>query len=194
MIARAIDEAAKAIRDKRRRVIECLALGALCSLLAWAALGGSPRLALALAVGAGVEILLALFAFASRRGLISRLALEPDAYAIPEVESYGKALTQPRYRAQLAEGIRSMVRDAFRPGNLYLGHRVARYRRELEALARDLISPAVRVHPVSVARCRRLLTEAAESPLYNPQLPEEELAVILRRIRAGMQRDADNPE
>lgn len=99
---------------------------------------------------------------------------------------YGKTLTKPRQRALLADGLRTMVRDALRPGNLYLSDRVTRYARDLEALARDLRCPAVRVHPASVARCRRLLTEGAESPLYNPRLSEEELEVILRRIRSGM--------
>ena len=63
-----------------------------------------------------------------------------------------------------------------------------RHARELEALARDFRSPAVRVHPASIARCRRLLTEAAESPLYNSRLTEEDLDTILRRIRAGIKR------
>jgi len=34
----------------------------------------------------------------------------------------------------------------------------------------------------------RLLTEAAESPLYNPRLTEEDLDTILRRIRSGIRR------
>jgi hypothetical protein len=40
---------------------------------------------------------------------------------------------------------------------------------------------------VSVARCRRLLTEAAESPLYNPNLRGEDIPQIVRRIKAGIQ-------
>jgi hypothetical protein len=188
MIARAIDEATATIRDRRRRALESGGLGALCGLLAWLALESSSRLALALTVGTAFELILAVALILARRGLISRLALEPDAYCIPEVEAYGKILTKPRQRALVADGLRSMVRDAGRRGVLYLPDRVMRHARELEALARDFRSPAVRVHPASIARCRRLLTEAAESPLYNPRLTEEDLDTILRRIRSGIRR------
>jgi hypothetical protein len=186
VIARSIDDAAESISRKRRQALEAAILAAICGLLAFAALGSSVRLAFALAAGAAFEVALSLASLVSRRCLIARLALEPDAYCIPEVEAYGKALTRPKHRAQLADGLRSMVRNALRPGNLYLPDRVLRHARDLEALARDLRSPAVRVHPASVARCRRLLTEAAESPLYNPRLSEEDLEAILRRIRSGM--------
>jgi hypothetical protein len=191
LIARAVDEAAAKLRDRRRRALEAAALGAGSGLVAGGALDGSPRLTVALLAGAGFEVLVLVWAMVSRRCLIATLAVEPDAYSIPEVEAYGQGLTKLRQRRILAEGIRSMVKDAFRPGSLYLGDRVARYARDLEAVARDLLSPAVRVHPVSIARCRRLLTEGSESPLYNPNVPEEELDGILRRIRAGMQREID---
>jgi hypothetical protein len=188
LIARSIDEAAEAISSKRRQSLESAALAIVSGLLALAVVGASGRLAVALAAGAAFELLLSATSLLSRRGLIARMSLEPDAYCIPEVVAYGKALTKPKKRAQLADGFRTMVRDALRPGALYLPDRVLRHARELEALARDLRSPAVRVHPASVARCRRLLTEAAESPLYNPRLSEEDLEVILRRIRSGMHR------
>jgi hypothetical protein len=187
LIARALDDAAERIRDKRRRVFESVLLAAACGLLTWLALGPRPALAYSLAAGAAFEALVALWALLSRRGLIARLALEPDAYAIPEVEAYGASITRPRQLAILARGIRSMVRDALRPDSLYLGDRVIRYARELEAVARDLVAPGARVHPSSVARCRRLLTEAAESPLYNPKLPAEDIPQIVRRIRAGIE-------
>jgi hypothetical protein len=186
VIARSIDEAAESISQKRRQAFESVGLAVLCGLLALAAFGTSARLSCALMAGAAFELVLSVVSLVSRRSLIARLSLEPDAYCIPEVAAYGRALTKPRKRAQLADGFRTMVRDALRPGTLYLPDRVLRHARELEALARDLRSPAVRVHPASVARCRRLLTEAAESPLYNPRLSEEDLEAILRRIRSGI--------
>jgi hypothetical protein len=188
VIARHVDDAAEQIRHKRRRTLESAALAAACALLAWLALD-SAALAVALGVGTGFEVLFAGWSLLSRRELIARLALEPDAYAIPEVEAYGVHLTRARHRRTLAQSIRKMIREALRPDSLYLGDRVLRYARDLEAVARDLLTPNVRVHPVSVARCRRLLTEAAESPLYNPKLPAEEIPQILRRIRAGIQPD-----
>jgi hypothetical protein len=188
VIARALDEATDTIRHKRRRAFESTVLAAGCAVLAWQALE-SASLALALAAGAGFELLVTAWSLLSRRELIARLALEPDAYTIPEVVAYGVHLTRPRYRRTLAQGIRKMVREALRPDALYLGDRVLHYARDLEAMARDLVLPNVRVHPASVARCRRLLTEAAESPLYNPKLPEEDIPQTVRRIRAGIQRD-----
>jgi len=188
VIARALDEATETIRHKRRRALESIMLAAGCAILAWQALE-SAALAFALAVGAGFELLVTAWALLSRRELIARLALEPDAYAIPEVEAYGAHLTRPRYRRLLAQGIRKMIREALRPDSLYLGDRVLHHARDLEAIARDLVLPNVRVHPVSVARCRRLLTEASESPLYNPKLPEEDIPQTVRRIRAGFQRE-----
>ena len=72
----------------RRQAIESAVLGALCGLLAFAVLGTSDRLALALTVGAAVEVVLSATSFLSRRSLIARLSLEPDAYCIAEVAAY----------------------------------------------------------------------------------------------------------
>jgi hypothetical protein len=69
---------------------------------------------------------------------------------------------------------------------LYLADRVYRHARELDAIAHGLLSPSVRIDPIAVARCNWLLTQAAGNPLFDRRLPEEDLAVILRRIRAGM--------
>lgn len=85
MIARSIDEAAATIIRKRLRALESGALAVMCGLLAWAFLGSSPRLAFALCVGAAFELVLATALFLGRRSLIAQLALEPDAYCIPEV-------------------------------------------------------------------------------------------------------------
>jgi hypothetical protein len=187
--ARQLDTAAEEIRGRRRRMIEAAALAAVtAALCAAASVLGSP-LAVALGTGAAFEAAVALHALVARRTAIARLALDPAAYELEEVRRYGARLTRPRQRAVLAEGIRSMIRDAFNPSALYLGDRVVRYARELDGIARDLLAPGVRVHPVSVARCRALLTEAAESPLYNPKLPADDLAILLRRIRAGIEKD-----
>jgi hypothetical protein len=185
--AREIDDTAERIRDLRRQTLEALVLAAVCLGLAGAAFTFAPALTLALAAGAAFELLVAAVCFLSRRGTLGRLALDPAAYEIEAVRRYGARLARPREREVLARGIQSMLKDALAPGTLYLGDRVVYYARELDALARDLLSPAVRVHPVSVARCRALLTEAAESPLYNPRLPAEDLAAVLRGIRAGME-------
>ena len=57
----------------------------------------------------------------------------------------------------------------------------------LRALAGDLAAPTAAIHPPSAVACRRLLTHAVESPLYNPRLPADDLALALKRIRAGIE-------
>ena len=140
----------------------------------------------AVVIGAAVQVVLAIAAFVSRRDRLEELALDPIAYVIPDVRAFGAWLARPRQRRLLAQGLTSLVKDAMRPGNLFLSDRVLRYAREFEAIARDLLSPAVRVQPPAVATCRWLLTHAAESPLYNPRLPAEDLGSMLYRIRAGI--------
>jgi hypothetical protein len=53
-------------------------------------------------------------------------------------------------------------------------------------LAHELAAPAARVEPATAVACRRLVTRPVESPLYNPNLPEEDLRALLLRIRAGI--------
>jgi hypothetical protein len=148
-------------------------------------------LAVSVAIGAGTLALRMFAAVARRRLLVEQLSLEPDALAIPEVRSFAARLVSPHGRAELARDIRSMLRDAFRPASrlrcLFLVDRVIAHARELDSIARDLLSAGVRVDAVSAARCRWLLTQAANNPLYDRHLPDEDLGVILRGIRAGIQ-------
>lgn len=187
MTARDLDAAAQELRNRQRRAGESALLGLVCAGLCAASALLAPGAAFALGGGALFQTLIAAASLIRRRSLLARLALEPEAYQVREVRLYGDRLTRQRQRVQLARGIRSMIRDALNPSALYLGDRVLSHARELDALARDLLSPSVRVHPASIARCRALLTEAAESPLYNPRLPADDLAMVLRRIRAGIE-------
>ena len=52
-------------------------------------------------------------------------------------------------------------------------------------LARDLLSRATFLDPPSSVACRRLLTHAIETPLYNPDIPPDDVVVAIRRIRGG---------
>ena len=190
MTARELETAAAEIRSRSRIALERFLVSLVSAALVPAALQLSGALSVATGLGAGVLAGLGAFALTGRRLLLERLSLEPDALAIPEVRAFGERLTTPRARARLAAAITSMVGDAFKPASrlrcLFLVDRVAAYARELDAIARDLCSPSVRVDPVSAARCRWLLTNAAENPLYDRRLPAEELGSILQRIRAGM--------
>ena len=195
MTARDLETAATEIRARRSRGLQRWAVGLGAAALVPVALQLSPLLAVATGLGAVALVLLGALALVRRRLLLEQLALEPDALQIAEVQAYGARLTTPVARARLASSIQSMVRDAFRPASrlrcLFLVDRVAAHARELDAIASDLRSPTVRVDPVAAARCRWLLTNAHENPLYDRRLPEAELASLLRRIRAGMEPAAE---
>ena len=121
-----------------------------------------------------------------RRERIERLALDPSAYAIPEVARFGARVCALRERRRLAAFIDAVVHERGHPLELHLVVRVGRYAPQLETLASELASPAARVEPATAVACRRLLTRPVESPLYNPNLPEEDLRALLLRIRAGI--------
>ncbi len=179
-------DAASELRQKRRRIVETglLAFGA--GVLATSAAFLSTPLAVALGAGAGVELVLATAAFFERRDLIERLALDPAAYILPEVEQYGRRLSAPQARARLAAWIEEVLDESTSPWGYYQPERVAAHAQELASLARDLASPTATVEPPSAVACLRLLTWAVESPLYNPRVPSEELGLRLSRIRAGI--------
>jgi hypothetical protein len=188
MTAADLDQAANGLRRRRRRAREATALAVASSGLALAAAGVWPRLALPLAVGAAFQILVAGGWVVTRRDQIARLAVEPAAYVLADVERYGRRLTQPRQRARLAAWLAEIVAEAPNPWSLYLPDRVALFRGELAALAGELAMPTLCVEPASAAACRRLLTHAVESPLYNPRVPADDLRRALELIRAGIER------
>lgn len=185
MHARAIEEAAARLARQRGRTIQ----GAALSTLSAAAAGGLAALGsdlfLAFATASALAGLVALHSEVGRRGLVGRLALDADAYAIPEVRRFGSRVARPEERARLARWIEAIVLDPERPGTFHLPDRVRRHASDLQCLARELLAPGVRVQPVSAVACRRLLTHAVESPLYNPNLPPEDLTAALYRIRQG---------
>lgn len=186
MHARDVEQAASDLARRKRRAVEAAVLGSLSAALASAVAFLSLSAALALGTGALVELVVAAGAVFLRRDRVARLALDPAAYAIAEVEAYGRRLARPPERARLAAWLEEIRAEAHLPGSLYLADRVARVAYELEALARELLSPAVALEPTAAVACRRLLTHAVESPLYNPRVPADELEFRLRRIRAGL--------
>lgn len=188
MTARELEQARAGLRRKRRRGTEAAALALATGGLAVAAAVSWPALVLPLAIGAASEALVAGFALLAHREQVARLALDPVAYALPEVERHGHRLTHAGQRARLAAWIAEVIAEAPLPWSFYLPDRVALFRGELAAIAHDLSMPATRVQPASVAACRRLLTHAVESPLYNARLPADDLRRTLARIRDGIER------
>ena len=169
----------------RRRSLEALALAVAAGMLAAVLVALSARFAVALGVGALLQATLAFAYVLARRALIGRLATEPAAYGIEDVRRYGLSVANQTERDRLAQWIRTILTETAHPGTLYLADRVATYASELDVLARELLSRATFLDPPSAVACRRLLTHAIESPLYNPEIPPDDVVVVIRRIRGG---------
>jgi hypothetical protein len=184
--AAAIDGAAGALERRERRVHTGRRVAAAAAALAALALPLSTPLAIALILGAAAETSLCALAHSRRRALIARLAVESDAYVIPAVREYGDLLVGPRQRERLGRWLVEVVDDAGYPDSLYLAERVAEHAGQIRAVAAELMAPGACVQPVSAATCRRLLTVATESPLYNPHLPAVDLRSMLFRIHTGI--------
>jgi hypothetical protein len=188
MTAPAVERAERMLAQRARTIRTGLVLAATAAVLAPAALALSPQLSLALLVGAVVQLVACAVQRARIAGLVGRLALDPAAYAIPAVRDYGVRLTLQR--ARLGAWLVEVIDEADRPESLYLADRVAHYRAEILAAAHGLMAPEASVEPVCLATCRRLLTMAPDSPLYNDNLPAVDLGSALYRIRAGIAADA----
>ena len=92
-------------------------------------------------------------------------------------------------RERLAAWILEILREAASiPGNRYLTARVVRYADELAALGADLSDPHAEIRPASAVAAHLLLTQAVESPLYNPAVPADRLPAIIANIRLGITR------
>ncbi|HVM56035.1 MAG TPA: hypothetical protein VMT74_01140 [Gaiellaceae bacterium] len=176
--------------DDDRRSLRARSLLAVLAALACIPLAFllSPRPALVVGVAAGCEAVLAGCSVARRRMHLRRLALDPDAYAIDDVRRYGVSMIKPARRAALARSLLRLGADAAAPHTLLLRDRVAEFGPDLDALARELESPEFDVEPTSAVACCELLTNGVESALYNPDLPDDDLAVAIHHIRAGIRR------
>jgi hypothetical protein len=188
MTARQVDRAASRLEHLRQQRRARLLLSVPAGALTAGALLISNALAVSLAAGVAGLLLLALVDTVRRRELIARLALNRQAYTVPEVQRYGASLVVLRGRTRVAAALERVLANAGTPGSYYLGDRVHRFRHEIAALAAAFRAPESRVEPTSVALCWRLLTSAVESPLYNWHIPAEDLGLAVRRIRAGIRR------
>lgn len=186
MTARELENADRSLEVKDRRTREAVAAAIACAVLVGVAAPLSLTAALACLAGALTAVAIALANVLSRRDLIARLALDPHAHSIAAVRDYGLRLVLPDEREKLASWLYEIAREATVPGNWYLTDRVSRYREQIEQLASEFASSWLRVRPASAAACRHLLTHAAESPLYNPDIPAEELSATIERIRIGI--------
>ncbi|HWC85016.1 MAG TPA: hypothetical protein VG388_00655, partial [Solirubrobacteraceae bacterium] len=186
MNARDVEMAGADVDRSLHRVRRCLITSGVVAAIAGAAAFFSPAFAVALAVGSVVQASVAVVLWLCRRERIERLALDPAAYAIPAVARFGARACALRERRRLAAVMHAVVHERGTPLELHLGVRASHCAPLLETLARELALPAARVEAPMAVACRRLITRPVESPLYNPNLPEEDLRALLLRIRAGI--------
>ena len=186
MTARDVEKAAARLAEKRLQTRHEVIAAAIAVILAPAGALLSVQLAVGLAFGAFVGGVIAALTWTNRRELLESLALEPEAYSIPEVARLGWKVAAIDQREQLASWIQSLIGGNGQWLELHLRERTRSHAPELEAVAREISLPAAEVHPASAMACRRLLTRPVQSPLYNPNLPEEDLTAVLLRIRAGI--------
>jgi hypothetical protein len=174
-----------------RRSRDLLGGSALFSMVgAVAAAVGHPQLAFSFAFGAALAAAFWYLARSERAHLLTRLVAQGDALLVGEAEVFARKLAAPPMRLRLARGLERAA-EAGRPGvheyTWARPERVFDIREELLHLAAGFRDLAVAVTPASAALCRRMLCEAAASPLYNPKIPETELARLLRVIGDGLE-------
>lgn len=187
MDARTVNQAGNELASLGRLALQRLALSVAAALAAAPAGLVDGSLAVAFAVGAVVEAILALASESRRRALVASLAVHREAYLLLEVRRYGATLVTMESRRALAHAIASLLRQASRAqAGVVLTDRVIRQAPALAALGRALVEPGNVVEPTAVAACVQLLTDGRSSPLLNPALPRGELDRALRRIHAGI--------
>ena len=172
-----------------RRFRDLLAVSAAFALAgAVAAARGHSQLAFSLAFGTAVGLAFAYLARSERSQLLTSLVAQGDASLSQEAEAYARKLLAPSMRLRLARGLERAA-AAGRPGvheyTWVRPDRVFDLREELLRLAAGFRDLGVAVTPSAAALCRRMLCEPVVSPLYNPTIPEAELARLLGVIAAG---------
>jgi hypothetical protein len=155
---------------------------------ALAAALGHAQLAFSLAFGTAVGLAFAYVTRSERSHLLTRLVAQGDESSVADAGAYARKLSAPSMRMRLARGLERAA-AAGRPGvhgyTWVRPDRVFDLREELLRLAEGFRDPGVAVTPTAAALCRRMLCEPVASPLYNPRIPEAELARLLGVIAAG---------
>jgi hypothetical protein len=185
MTARATEEAERRLHELREEEWSDLALAALAMGLALGATVLHPSLAGPLFIGALVVGFLAARAFFRRWELFDRLLLDREANAIPQIRRRAENIASMESRRAIAASVRIRLTPV--PG-YSLATRVAAVAEELDALASQLEDEELALDPACAVRCLELLTRGTDSPLLNHLLPEEDVRVRIRQIRAGFER------
>jgi hypothetical protein len=133
-------------------------------------------------------LILALGCHLARHRRLATLATFPDLAQMPDLAAKRKRLQSARKRRALAAGLRRTVAPTQPPRRFdccpVLPDRAAAVRSQLLQLA-DELEQAQDPDPACVALIHELLTDGT-SPLYNPNLPADDLHTTLTRARAGI--------
>jgi hypothetical protein len=174
-------EARRELRDLRVEERADLGLAAIAIGLALVATQVAATLALPLFLGGLVIAVLGGRACFRRWDLSERLLLDPDAYEIAEIRDRAAQFATLQERRRLAWSIRGLLAEE----GTFRASRVEAVAEELAQLAEELDDEHLVLEPICAAHCRLLLTDSAESPLLNPDVPPDGLRIALTRIRAG---------
>lgn len=160
-----------------------VAIGLLPFAIAW-------RVSYLIAIAASIFLAasLAFSAYIARRRRLATMALSHELIQLPDLESERKRLQGARSRRALAAGLRRTA-DPIQPSRRLdpcpvLVDRVAAVRGQLLELANDLEQTQT-PDPACVAVLHELLANGS-GPLYNPNVPADDLHTTLARARAGL--------
>lgn len=178
-----LEEALQRLRElrARRRHLAALAL-ALTLIGIGLVIASGARAGIPLLIGAAVALALGGLAQTDRRRLLVALVAQGDAWAVDGVRDAAEQLRSPRERRRLARGLRAAAEAGMLGAQVPVmvdAARASDVGDRLVALAERLSDPLVKVSGPAAAICRRLLCDAQYSPLYNPHVPERDLARVL---------------
>jgi hypothetical protein len=151
---------------------------------------GDPRAAVPVLVGAAAGWFVCLCAHERRGAVIALLVRQRSAYVLPEVARAGARLVTPEMRTAMAASLARLVVQpetmAMPAWPYILKRRIRAQAKQLLAISDLLVRESTVVHPSTMALLQRLLDQPTASPLYNPDVPEAHLGVLLGRVRAAL--------
>jgi hypothetical protein len=182
MTARQVDQAAKRLRDLRAQTVADLVLAAGAFGLALTASRLWPDLAMPLLIGAIGVAFLGMRALVRRTFLVEDLAVDREAYVIPDVREFGLRAASPEHRRLLARSVRAALTES----SSEVSARLAAVRDELEQLIAALEDDRLGWEPRAAVTLERWLSDPAGS-FRDPSVPVVELRSRLRSILADAQ-------
>jgi hypothetical protein len=180
MYARAVDDASARLQALRQEEWQDLGLAALALGLALIAAQTRTELAIPLLLGGILVGARGVRALWRRWDLLDRLAGDRDAYTIAEVRAIASREATMEKRHYFAAVIRGALAHPH-PG---VQARTSSLAEELSALVCELDDSSLGLDPASAVACARLVSDPAQSLLFNPELPPEELRSRVHQIRS----------